>query len=106
MFKFRHAEPHPDVTEKRWLPRPRTSCQGLPLLGLGSLQPRSTQAAPLAPEEVVRGGYFKPAGLLCYGSLGLWDWVIFRPENHSVGKGGREDDISSGYKNYLNQLFS
>lgn len=52
------------------------------------------------------GGYFKPAGLLCYDSLGLWDWVIFRPENHSVGKGGREDDISSGYKNYLNQLFS
>lgn len=40
------------------------------------------------------------------GSLGSWGWVIFSPENHSVGKGGREDDISSGYKNYLNQLFS
>lgn len=41
--------------------------------------------------------------------MAAWDsggCVIFRPENHSVGKGGREDDISSGDKNYLNQLFS
>lgn len=57
------------------------------------LQRRQSQAAILSQQDG-------------YGSLGLGGCVIFGPENHSVGKGGREDDISSGDKNYLNQLFS
>lgn len=44
------------------------------LLGPSPLQSHSPQAAPLAPEEVVTGGYFEPAGPLWQpGIVGLGD---------------------------------
>lgn len=103
MFTIGQAEPQSVSQRSGDFPGLTHLIKGL-LSRLGPGQAHSPQAAPLAPAEALTGSYFELAGRLW--QPGIRGWVIFGPENHSVGKGGREEDISSGYKNYLNQLFS